>query len=45
MPLRLPVPNVTPQEADYYAMLSDWYAVGDDLNNALAHYQRTVAKQ
>ena len=27
--------DVTPREADYRSIASDWYAVGDDLRSAL----------
>ncbi len=33
--------NVSPsdEEADYYALLSDWLSVGDDLEHALEQYE------
>ena len=35
----------TPEEADYWALWSDWYSVGDDLSYALYTYnQNQVAK-
>lgn len=34
----------TPKEADYWSILSDWYAVGDDLRYALTDYQTQLSK-
>lgn len=36
--------NVSPsnREADYYAFLSDWLSVGDDLEFALEQYEETT---
>lgn len=30
---------LTPEQADYLALLSDWSVVGDDLINAMAEYK------
>ena len=30
----------TPEEADYWALWNDWYAVGDDLSYACSLYQQ-----
>ena len=31
--------NITPTSADFYALLSDWYAVGDDICLAISLYE------
>ena len=36
--------NITPKEADYRAILSDWYAVGDELRYALEEYKSYLTK-
>ena len=36
--------DATSQEADYWSMLSDWYAIGDDLRFALAEQESDLAQ-
>lgn len=36
--------DATSREADYWSMLSDWYAVGDDLRYALPEQASQLAK-
>ena len=36
--------SVTPEEADRIAMLSDWYAVGADLNQAIRTYEENHSR-
>ncbi len=31
-----------PEQADYYALKSDWEAIGTDLKNAMAQYERRM---
>src|SRR5688500_6707137 len=37
--------SATPNEADYYALLSDWLAVGDDLNRAIELYDESLKQE
>jgi hypothetical protein len=37
--------NASPREADYWSMISDWSAVGDDLQSALTEYDSQPSKQ
>jgi len=34
--------SVTPEEADYLALLSDWQTVGDDLRSAISAYKQEI---
>ena len=36
--------DVTPEEADFYSLLSDWCAVGDDLRFAITLYELQASK-
>jgi len=36
--------SVTPQQADYYALLSDWRAVGDAITSAAKELEPKPAK-
>ena len=35
----------TPEEADRLALASDWYAVGQDLERAIANYEESLRTQ
>ena len=37
--------NATPKAADFFAMLSDWYAVGDDISLAISLYESDKAQK
>ena len=37
--------NITPNAADFYALLSDWYAVGDDVDFSISAYESEQASK